>query len=332
MRYLTSLFLTLLFTHNVLADNLCDASCELTITFPDGGAIEATEALTITFGEGGILNLGVTGTVNVNPQPANIDFSAGGTLSLVQGESITFGDNGSITLGVGGNINYSSMLINSTGGAAIKAVGGTGTITIANLVISGGLNITFDAITIVINGSINIEPDGTLNLIADTGAIEPSVCTIQDSAAGTLTLTGSTPIVTASTCNTIAGVLTLPAGTLTVGIIDPNATLTNTGTIVNTGTITQTVSNVGPLQVTTLTQEFLAALPDGAQFSTEDGNTCTLTAGECVTATGAKYVVVDGKLVLPAEGSGMVNLASLSTLFTLLIMFRFLDFARRPFR
>jgi hypothetical protein len=110
MRYLTALFFAFLFSHNVLADNLCDASCELTITFPDGGSIEATEALIITFGIDGTLNLGTTGTVNSNPQPADIDFSAGGSLPFAQGESITFGDNGSITLGAGGNIDYSNML------------------------------------------------------------------------------------------------------------------------------------------------------------------------------------------------------------------------------
>ena len=319
MKYLAGLFFSFLFTHNVFADSLCDASCELIITFPDGGSIEATESLTITFGTGGVLNPGAAGTVNANPQPADIDFSAGGSLPLAQGESITFDSNASIALGVGGNIDYSNMLLNSTGGASIKAVGGTGTITIANLVVSGGLNITLDAINIVINGAITLEPDGTLNVIADTGAIVPSVCSIQDPAAGTLTLTGATPIVTTGTCNTISGVLTLPVDTLSVGTIDPNVTLTAIGTI----TLTPIVGGVGPLQPVTLTQAFLAALPDGSELSTEDGNTCTVTAGECVTATGAKYVVVDGRLVPATEGSGVVNLASLFTLFTLLIIFRF---------
>lgn len=99
-----------------------------------------------------------------------------------------------------------------------RLFGGTGTITIANLVISGGLNITFDAIKIVIDGLLNIESGATLNVIADRGVPEPSICSIQDPAAGTLTLSSSTPIDTTSTCNVISGVFSLPAGTLTTGI------------------------------------------------------------------------------------------------------------------
>jgi len=62
MRYLACLFFTLLFTHNVLATNLCATSCDLIVTFPDGGSIEAVEALAITFGTGGEFNLGAVGT------------------------------------------------------------------------------------------------------------------------------------------------------------------------------------------------------------------------------------------------------------------------------
>ena len=71
-------------------------------------------------------------------------------------------------------------------------------------------------------------------------------------------------------------------------------------------------------------------LPNGIEFATEDGNTCTLTAGDCITATGAKYVVVDGKLVQPAsDGSGLINLAGLFAIFVLLSTFRFAGFSSR---
>jgi len=298
MRYLAAFFFTLLFAHNVFADNLCDASCELTITFPDGGSIEAVEALTFTFGDGGLMDDGIVAT----------GYAAGNTMVMLAGESITFGAGGLLTLGTGGNISYTDMRFTTTGGASIKAVGGTRTITIANLVISGGLNITLDAINIVVNGILSLEPDGTLNLIADTGAIDPDVCSIQDPAAGTLTLSSSTPIVTTGTCSNIATTLSISPVVLTVGTIDPNATLTATGTLIGTGSITLTPTMGGggviTLEPQALTQELLLTFPDGTDLQTDDGNTCTLTAGECVAATGAKYVVVDGKLVPEASSEG----------------------------
>jgi len=292
MRYLAAFFFTLLFSHNVFADNLCHASCELTITFPGGGSIEAVEALTLTFGDGGVVNDG----------SATTGYAAGDSVVLLAGESITFGTEGLLTLGAGGNITYTDMRFITTGGASIKAVGGSRTITIANLVISGGLNITLDAINIVVNGNLNLDSGGTLNLIADTGAIEPAVCSIQDPAAGTLTLSSSTPILTTGTCSNIATILSIGPTVFTVGTIDPNATLTGTGTI----TLTPTIGGGGviTLEPQALTPELLLTFPDGTDLQTDDGNTCTLTAGECVAATGAKYVVVGGKLVPEASGDG----------------------------
>lgn len=249
MRYLAALFFTLLFTHNVLADNLCDASCELTITFPDGGSIDAVDGVTISFADGGVIN---DGTVTTG-------YAAGDTLILLVGEKLIFTAGGSITLGSGGNIDYTAMEFNSTGGGSISAVGGSGTITIADLVISGGLNITLDAANIVIMGALNLDSTSVLNVIADTGAITPSVCSISDPAAATLTITGSTPIDTTEACNTISGSISLPVGSLSVGIIDPNSTLTNSGTItLNGGTFTPIVGGIVPLQPVTLTQAFLA--------------------------------------------------------------------------
>ena len=45
MKYLTGLFSALLFSGNLFAANLCDSSCDLSITFPDGGSIEAMKLL-----------------------------------------------------------------------------------------------------------------------------------------------------------------------------------------------------------------------------------------------------------------------------------------------
>lgn len=101
MKSLFSLIFLFLFANSAFAANLCDTSCNLTITFPSGGSIEVTEALMFTFGTGGVLELGATGTINTAVQPDSTDYSAGGTLVLAAGESITFDAGGSLDLGAG---------------------------------------------------------------------------------------------------------------------------------------------------------------------------------------------------------------------------------------
>lgn len=323
---LVGFLFTLLFSINAYATNLCDASCDFIITFPDGGSLEAVEALTITFGTGGLLNLGATGTVNTNPQPANLDFTAGGSLILAKGESITFGNDGLMILGVGGNVAYTDLILNSSGGASLTAVSGTESIFIEKIVINGGLNITFYAKIISNAGTLEVNSGGTLSLAVDTGSITPSYCSISDSSA-TLTLSGGT-IDTTDTCTNIATTLTLSPAIITTGTVDPSAILITGGSIV----ITPIVGSVGPLQLTPFTQEVVSSLPDGTELTTEDGNTCTVTAGECVSTVGAKYVVADGKLVVLADNSnssGLLNLTGLLALFFILVTFRLSRTERR---
>ncbi len=297
MKYLAGLFFSILLVYNAQATTLCDASCELIITFPDDGAIVANEAVLFTFGSDGELNLAATGTVNINPQPASLNYTSGGTLALAKGESITFGSNASVLLGVGGNVDYTDMTISSTGGANLKAIGNTETITIDNLTIAGGLDITFDGKNILILGNVATAPDSVITVTAGTGGLAPSVCNIQDVGSG-VTLTAGT-IDTSRSCNTIFASLSLPAGSVTTGTLDPNASLISSGSIILTPAPT-TIAGAGgiTLQVQSFTQEQLLALADGTELSTDDGNTCAVTAGECVAASGDKYTVVDGKLVL----------------------------------
>ena len=49
-------FLVLLGTGSTRAGDLCDSDCQLSISFPSGGSIEAIEALTITFGDSGLVD------------------------------------------------------------------------------------------------------------------------------------------------------------------------------------------------------------------------------------------------------------------------------------
>jgi hypothetical protein len=103
VKYLPLLFILFSLFNSVHAQNLCDASCEFSVTFPEGGGLEAIDELTLTFGTGGELILGTGGTVNTAIQPSSLDYSSGGTLTLSAGESITFGPDGSLDLGTGGN-------------------------------------------------------------------------------------------------------------------------------------------------------------------------------------------------------------------------------------
>lgn len=332
---------------------LCDASCELHITFPDGGSIEAIEGLNLIFGAGGELNLGDAGTINTNPQPAEMDFSAGGNLSLAVGESITFGVNGSLILGDGGNINYSNMQLNSTGDMGIKAVGGAETINIADLTLDGGLRSIFTAANIAIVGyfsiysssvdfvaaslgTVNISIKGVIHAITDAGIIDTAqACNAQDLATSTITLTNTIPIVLHEICTlNLGGILTGDSSELSIG--DQSITLFSTGTFSPSPSpspsLSPSITSVGSLEVNVLTPTFLKTLPDGIEFSTKDGSTCTLSAGECLGVTGARYAVIDGELVLPAEdggsGSGMLNLFVFALLVMLLLRLR----QAQPFR
>ena len=332
MKYLAGLFLTIFLFSNAQATTLCDASCELIITFPDGGSITANEAVLFTFGSDGLLNLGASGTINTNPQPANTDYTSGGTLALARGDNITFDNGGVITLGVGGNVDYSDMVISSTGGARLKAVGNTESIFIDNLTVAGGLSITFEGRQVSLSGALSIASDSELVIIAGTGGLTPSVCNIQNAGSG-VTLSSGT-IDTTNTCNDISGSLSLPAGSITVGAIDPNATLVSSGGIILTPSPIVISPGGITLQPLNLTQAILSTLADGTTLATDDGNTCAVTAGECVSTAGDTYVVVDGKLVLPAGNETSASAAGGSStasfgwpgslgLFVLIVAFRF---------
>jgi len=334
MKYLAALFLSIILLNNVQAVTLCNASCELIITFPDGGSIIASEAVLFTFGSDGQLNLGAAGTINTNPQPASTDYTLGGTLALAKGEGISFDSGGVIRLGVGGNVEYSDMVIDSTGGSArVKAVGNTESIFIDNLTILGTMSITMEGRQLSLTGALNVAPDSEVALIAGTSGLTPSVCTIQNASSGVSLSAGT--IDTTSSCNAISAGLSLPAGTtISASAIDPNATLVSSGSIILTPTPVVVSTADITLQPQNLTQALLATFADGTSLATDDGNACAITAGECVSAAGETYVVVDGKLVLPAgnenpvpavggSGAASSGLAGLLLMPVLIMTFRF---------
>jgi len=135
MKYLTGLLLPLLFSSNLLASDLCDSSCDLSITFPDGGSIEAVKDIEIEFGTGGyITNNGVT-----------TGYSKGDDLELDSGESIIFGAGGKLVLGEGGNIDHSEMTITSNGVMNLAAVGGKKKVEIRDLNLVGELTLNMSS-------------------------------------------------------------------------------------------------------------------------------------------------------------------------------------------
>ena len=152
-RFIKRIILPLIFSSTINASDLCNTSCEATITFPDGGYIEASESIVITFGAGGSIYLGEAGTINTAIQPASIDFSNGGTLELATGESITFDVGGSLHLGDGGNLNYSNIAINTTSALEINAIGESSEININQIHSENNISITTNSDTININNA-----------------------------------------------------------------------------------------------------------------------------------------------------------------------------------
>jgi len=148
------------------AENWCDPSCNLIISFPEGGSINATEALTLTFSPNGVLNLGETGTINSAVQPADTVFSDGGVLSLSAGESIIFDHAGYLELGTEGNISTTYLNITTIGEVSIVATSSieTGSVSTQGKlsIISNGdnalmsfadtANITAEYISFILNG------------------------------------------------------------------------------------------------------------------------------------------------------------------------------------
>ena len=135
MKYLTRLLLPLLFSSNLLASDLCDSSCDLSITFPDGGSIEAVKDIKIEFGTGGyITNNGVT-----------TGYSKGDDLEFDSGESLIFSSGGKLVLGEGGNIDHSEMTITSNGVMNLAAVGGKKKVEIRDLNLLGQLTLNMSS-------------------------------------------------------------------------------------------------------------------------------------------------------------------------------------------
>ena len=134
------------------SSNLCNVSCNLTIGFPDGGTLTATERLTITFGNGGEINLGATGVINAAIQPRSLSPVGGEAFTLEAGESISFDVGGFINTGTTGNLDYTNIEV--TTDVNIDAVLGYG---------STQINL-FD-IAATGTGVVQISTNGIINVV-----------------------------------------------------------------------------------------------------------------------------------------------------------------------
>lgn len=140
-----------------LAANLCDAECALTIDFPSGGYLEATEALTITFGDSGLID-------TVSSVTAYLD---GEILTLNRGDRLEFGAGGRFDIGSSGNIDYTDLLIHTNGVINLDTVGGLEALSIApgnTLSIYGDTNFRIDALTVAFEGRLELGVGSMLTL------------------------------------------------------------------------------------------------------------------------------------------------------------------------
>jgi fibronectin-binding autotransporter adhesin len=95
-----------------MAVDLCDGPCAVSMDFPAGGSITATDSATLTFAsEGALLLLGEGGAVTPGEggstgylEGGPADMSQGGTINLGPGGAIRFGPGGSLATGAGGSI------------------------------------------------------------------------------------------------------------------------------------------------------------------------------------------------------------------------------------
>jgi hypothetical protein len=215
MKYLTGYLLSLFFSSTLFASNLCDSFCDLSITFPDGGSIEAVEMLTVTFGDGAFVNNGTVIT----------GYSAGDVLSLSAGESIDFQGNGSFELGSGGNIDYSDILIISNGVMDLAAVEGNKKVSIYDMTLLGSaaLNIS-SSVDVAENGSFHIfsGPVTTSTELAFTSY--GSVSGLFDFEQATLTLDKETYDITGSVLIEVDGQLTMTSKEVVINTASPVTT------------------------------------------------------------------------------------------------------------
>ena len=152
-------FIALLFSNSVGANSLCqNSSCDIDLSFNDGGSIITTGYFTLRFGDGGSLNLGEGGKISLG-QTGNLlgttleQLQTGGVVEpgvemLIGSDgSIYFGTGARLILGAGGNIDYPIGDKVDIYGADIVDIGSSQAgevVSLQSIDIAGIVNITAD--------------------------------------------------------------------------------------------------------------------------------------------------------------------------------------------
>lgn len=199
----------LLFSSALSANSLCqNSSCDIDLSFDEGGSITTTGYFTLRFGEGGYFNpgsgglivLGASGNlVGTTPQ----QLQAGGTVNagveiLVSSDgAINFGTGASLFLGSGGNIDYPAGDNVAIDGASTIDIISTQTeevVSIQSIDTAGTVNLasnegtTIYLVDFVTPTGINItSPSGT----STTNVRSWEINSLQISGASSITATGN---------------------------------------------------------------------------------------------------------------------------------------------
>ena len=291
------------FLNSVSAGNLCEDQCQLTITFPDGGSIEAVESFSITFGEGGFINYGAVVTGYASGQILNID----------QGQSLQFDAGGELDLGTAGNIEYSDLSVSSTGIFSVVALGGAERINIYSLTLS---DVTLDLssnsdLVIQTGGALNLNQphnlvtvgtgSGTVTLTSGSGGVSMSTGTIE-TGSGTVVDPGSVTLTTGG------AEVSISSGSVVDGVLQESIFLTLTSGS-NGDVSINAIDAQSPIVIQspiTIADNVLLddlSLLQGLTINMQDGASCQVVNDQCVTDSGTIYVLKDGALKISDDNT-----------------------------
>ena len=182
-------YLLLLLSSDVIAENLCDAACTLTISFPSGGSVEAVEPVEFKFGDGGLVDTAGSVTAYVKDE----------TLVLAAGGNITFGVGGYFDLGNAGNLDYTNFRIVTDGVMHLAPATGADSITFPE---NSTLSMSADS-TLLLSGVIlnlgSLEVGRLVLLTAFENPADPPECELLTATDNSLSITGGTIATTDST-------------------------------------------------------------------------------------------------------------------------------------
>ena len=273
-----TLFFLAGFYNPATAGNLCEDQCQLTITFPEGGSIEAVESFSITFGEGGFVNDGAVTT----------GYASGQILNFALGQTLQFTAGGELNLGAAGNIEYTNISVSSTGIFSVVALGGAEIINIYALTLT---DVTLD---LSANSNLVIHASGSLFLNQPQNPVTGGTGTGAVIGSGTLTL------------NSGSGAVSINSGSVVDGVLQgSNLSLTSDS---NGGISINEIDPQLPIVIQSPLDDLISL--QGLTIDLQDGASCQVVNEQCITDSGTIYVLKDGALTLSDETGSNVSSGS----------------------